>query len=282
MNDAPNELAVVEPTPLAAPPKDDCDRLLTMMEGTIESGGNVEALEKLVTLYDKVRHIKAEQQFNEALQRFQSKEIAIPMRRTGGGVSAKTGKKMTWKYANRDDIMSAIGPALHECGLGIMCSETERHTYAVTLRHSGGHSVTVTKSIPQHPTSTIINALQASGVEQEYALRYGIVALLNLAKCDEGAPQDNPQAREVINDKQVVAILQLLERTIADKDRFLGWLDVTYGTGDVKEICQGDYVDILNKINEAAKARAAKGEHLPSEPEGLTPQENMNDENAPS
>lgn len=140
---------------------------------------DVDKLERLMGLYERITAQQAKGAFNAALARVQPQ---LPVIEEHGATDKA-------KYATWEDINDGIRPVLHEHGFALSFRVRRvENAISVTgiLSHEDGHSEETTLELPSD-TSGSKNAVQAVGSSLSYGKRYTAMALLNITS---RAPQD--------------------------------------------------------------------------------------------
>ncbi len=154
-----------------------------MLKTIIDKGitsENVEAVDKLVGLLERMDAKRAEREFNSAFAMLQSE---MPRIQATKPVPAKDGT-IKYKYAPIDVIMEQIQPFLSKHGFAIRFSEKPiadgRVTMICTLMHKGGHSVAneYSNRIGAGPPNA--SESQADGSAASYAQRGALCDCLNI------------------------------------------------------------------------------------------------------
>lgn len=187
-----------------------------LMVKAIESGANIEVLERLMALQEKFLARRAKAEFDEALSKFQS--IVPPIKKN------KKGYDNTYNYAELDKIVEVIRKPLYECGFSYKFKFKDvkkDNPYSIdeiiavakatdfedkkklaklekTLReiitdkdievtciltHKAGHSEETTMIGPEDH-SGFKNAIQARGSSTTYLERYTLIGALGLVTAD--------------------------------------------------------------------------------------------------
>ncbi|MCJ2530719.1 MAG: ERF family protein [Candidatus Thermoplasmatota archaeon] len=217
------EIATAEMLPAAPPgaPKE----IVGLLEKAVEHGVDVESLEKLVTLYERVQDRQAKQEFNAAFAEFQKQCPMIPKRGKGKMVS-KSGGSFSWDYAELDDIVRIVNPILIPLGFSYSWdSKTEgiEHHCAFTLRHVGGHSVSSRFDCTTDAPGAEMSGGQKNSKALTLARRQTIIQGLGLTACDKDT---DGMADGKISVDQVTHLEDLVRETGANREKFLGWLEV--------------------------------------------------------
>lgn len=153
-----------------------------------------DALEKLLTLHDRVKAQNARDAFNQARAKFQAMAPVIGKERT-----ADTGV-YTYNYAALEDIARHIRPLLEQCGLSYSFdSDMTENIVKCTciIHHVQGHSESSTFTAPVD-LSAKMNSMQRSASALSYAMRYSLRMALGLTTSDDNdaaylpAPGDKP------------------------------------------------------------------------------------------
>ena len=168
---------VVRAPPTTGPP--DIHRLMEIALGQGEGG--VAALEKLVSLQERMEDREAGRAFARAMLAFQN---ACP-------VIHKNAKGHTNKYSSYDYCVSVAKPHAQANGLswGFRDDTTVADGFIrkiMTIRHTGGHSEEfVGPLFPNTPSSKGMNDQQAVGSAESYAMRYTFLPGFGLASGED-------------------------------------------------------------------------------------------------
>lgn len=149
---------------------------------------NVEKLERLLAMQERVLARGAEAEFNTAFAAMQADIPVIVEKHDGDG-----GK---WTFAPLEDIVEPLRPVLTKHGFSIshQTEWPERGTVKVIgiLTHRSGHARR-SEFQANADTSGSKNAIQALGSTRSYGQRYTTIALLNIATRgtdDDGASSE--------------------------------------------------------------------------------------------
>lgn len=234
----------VEPAganPLAALNESEPQSIARLLHTAVEKGVPVETLEKLVDLHERVSRRAAEQEFADAMARFQAECPSIPKTSTAKVTSRRTGTQFDYTYAELDQIAETVGPKLHQHGLSYgWTTKMEGKTIIVTctLRHRNGHSATADFPCPTE-TESAMSAQQSYGAALTYARRQSLIQVLGLTTTDpdSDAATVDPATLERLTAEQAASLTALIEDAKADKARFLKWL----GAESVESVRQADF-----------------------------------------
>lgn len=169
---------------------------------------DLEKMERLMLMHERLSARQAEAQYAEALARLQPK---LPIIKERGSILNKEGR-MQSKYAYWEDIVGVIAPILAEEGFSLSFRIAHpENTIEVTgvLQHRAGHKETTAIRLPSD-TSGNKNPVQAVASSVSYGKRYTGGALLNLRTGE----LDNDGAGggvELITEKQAIELKAMLE-----------------------------------------------------------------------
>lgn len=221
----------------------------------IDKGVDVEVLERLVALQERVTERNARAAYFEALAAVQE---AIPEVRKSreAKIVTKAGGTYSYTFAPLEEITRAIRPHLKKAGLSYSWSTkegTNAGTVVVTctLRHVDGHSETSDFPVPTD-TKADMSGAQRNGAAMTYGKRQSLVAVLGLTTADEDT--DGAEPSEFISYHQISELDVKIQTTHTDKAKFLEWL----GVSQLSEIQLRDYPKAMSALNE--KARRMGGE----------------------
>jgi hypothetical protein len=198
-----------------------------MLNLAIENNISVEAMEKLVTLHERVADRYAASEFASAMASFQDECPSIGKKSTAH-ITTQSGIKFHYSYADLDTIISTIRPILHKCGLSYTWDSTEDADTikcVCKIQHINGHSQTATFQAPVDRRTKATSAAQQNAAALSYARRQSLVQALGLTTCDPDTDA-NIGSAETITEKQIADIDALASEVGANKPRFLKHLDV--------------------------------------------------------
>lgn len=213
-----------------APPRDP----LSLFAAAIDKGFDADQLDKLLTLQERYTKSRAEEEFNQALNRVQQRAPIV--------VKDAENKHTRSKYARLEAVNNVIKPVYTEEGFslsfGTEASKLDGHIRVVAdLRHAKGHTARYAHDLPLDGKGAkggqiSMNELQASGSTLSYGRRYLTCMIFNVTVADE----DNDGMGKMVQPDQIEAINNIVEE-IQSLDRisgavpfvlrdFLAWLDV--------------------------------------------------------
>jgi len=210
----------------------------------------IETLERLIALRERMQAEAARRAYFDALADFQRACPSVSRRR---GVNDRSGRLM-YRFAPLEDIVAAIQPIMHQCGLShrFEPAPDERGGVSVTciITHRDGHSERTSVHMPA--TKGInTSAAQDQGIILKYGMRYALTGALGIVTADpdmDGRPPG--QAEETITEGQAADLDALIEEVGADRARFLAWA----GVESLAELPAGRYrqaVSLLERRREA-------------------------------
>lgn len=146
---------------------------------------DVDKLERLIAMQERILKHRAEEQFWEAFAQMQGE---LPTIAEDGAI--KVNEVVRSRYSTNENIQECIRPVLkaHGFALTFRNSTNEKGAVCVTgvLAHRAGHKETDTfESAPD--SGGQMNSIQRIGSTRSYGARYTTIALLNIVS---RAPQD--------------------------------------------------------------------------------------------
>lgn len=195
----------------------------------VESGADVEKLEKLMDLQERWEAKEARRAFFAAMSQFQA---SAPELEKNASVDYKAGGGRTsYRFAALPHIVGQIREPLQECGLSYRF-EIRRNegglTVACIVTHTGGHSERTEMNAPPDTTGSK-NAIQASGSTVTYLQRYTLLAALGLVtgdQDDDGATAGAPA--ETVNEGELKTLREQTA-TLKCEPQLLKWARDTTG-----------------------------------------------------
>lgn len=190
---------------------------MDMLARAVQSGADLDMIEKLMNLQERWEASNARKAFDAAIAGAKAK--IPPIERNATGHNDK-------RYADFSAIAKVVDPILSDFGLSYRFRTTQGDRISVTciLSHKDGHSEETTLSGPPDASGSK-NAIQAIGSTLTYLQRYSLVQMLGLAAArdDDGkAGASGP----TITQEQADALRELIESTGKDRAKFLKWAKV--------------------------------------------------------
>lgn len=184
---------------------------------------DIERMERLLQMHERLVDRKAKADYAEALARLQPK---LPVIKERGAIRNSSGAVQS-RYAFWEDIVGVITPLLAAEGFSLSFRTGNRDgKIQVTgvLTHAHGHSEETTLELPADISGSK-NPVQAVASSVSYGKRYTAGALLNLRTGElDNDGQGGDQA--TISKEQIEAIEKKIKDVGADKARFLRYLRV--------------------------------------------------------
>lgn len=209
-----SELVEVEQNEVAPVQQDSSVNMMQVIERmSMNPDVDMNKLEKLLDMQERVMNKNSEREFNTALADMQNSIPTIPMKgKAHNGI----------KYAKLEDIQKVIAPVLSEYGFSVIFDTDTVDSIKVTaiLAHRSGHSIKSSIQLPKD-TSGNKNAVQSIGSSLAYGQRYALKSLLNLTigeiYDDDGHGTSLPQ---FINQKQFEVLRNLLDTKVCIESGF--------------------------------------------------------------
>lgn len=225
-------------------PSQDTNIMAVISRAAADPACDIEKMEKLLAMHERMQAKQAEQAFNAAMAQMQCEIPTV----SEGGLNTHTGNS----YATLDDINYTLKPIMQ--GHGFAITFKVDHVGAgvkVTgiLMHSAGHREETTMFLPMD-IGKGRNDVQAVGSSVTYARRYVMCALLNIttgdARDDDGAGAGG-KTEPVITDIQVRQ-LESMAAKCSDKakDAFAKLYPV------IADITKCQFDTVLNQLSTSA------------------------------
>ncbi|WP_289241385.1 ERF family protein [Delftia sp.] len=151
-----------------------------------ERGAGLEQIEKMMDLLERNERHEAEKAYNEALAAFKAKNIRIVKRKLMD-FTGKSGGRTSYKHAELDDVVQAVGPELFAHGFALVVEDApvgRDITVVCTLRHRLGHAETVRLTAQPDETGGK-NAIQAIISTTTYLQRHTLKQITGVAEAGE-------------------------------------------------------------------------------------------------
>lgn len=208
---------VVEQSPVA----EGATLLAVISRAAADPQTDVEKMERLMAMYERVESRRAEADYASALSEMQD---ALPV--VGERGKAMVQGSVRYTFALWEDINTAIKPVLtkHGFALSFRTDFTDGISVTAVLSHRAGHSERTTIKLPADASGSK-NGVQAIASSVSYGKRYTAGALLNLTSHGE----DDDAYRtpvDYITEQQAVILKEMIEATKSDQVKFLRWLKV--------------------------------------------------------
>ena len=183
---------------------------------------DIEKMERLLEMQERVQARNAEQAFSEAMNKAQSE-----MRPIAANASNPQTRS---RYASFDKLDRVLRPIYTEHGFSLSFDEGEapRENYVRVLcyvSHVGGHTRTYRRDMPADGKGAkggdVMTKTHAAGAAGSYGARYLLKGIFNVAVGEDDDDGNESAARtNVISDAQWAIITDLIEKTGSDARRF--------------------------------------------------------------
>ena len=189
---------------------------MDMLARAVQSGADLDMIEKLMNLQERWEAGNARKAFEESLAKAKG-EIPVIIRNASGHNSKK--------YADFAAIAKVIDPILARHGLSYRFRTTQTDKISVTCVLFGhGHSEETTLSGPADASGSK-NAIQAIGSTLTYLQRYSLVQALGLAAAEDD-DGNTAAASGAISLEQVEQLIAIADEVEADKQAFCKYFRV--------------------------------------------------------
>lgn len=244
-----NDLVTREESQVAAV-NESATILSVIQRAAADPACDIEKMERLMQLHERMQAKSAEQAFNAAMAQMQ---CAIP---TVGEDAQNAHTKNS--YATLDGINYVLKPIMQRFGFAITFKvDHSANGISITgiLMHSAGHREQTTLLLPID-TGPGRNAVQAVGSSTTYGKRYVMCALLNIttgdARDDDGVGSTPVVLVTAAQASQLGALLA--KSSEKAQDAFAG----LHGTPE--EVAKADFDKVLAMLTKSANNNQGKGE----------------------
>lgn len=221
-----------------------------LLQIAVESGADIERLEKLMDMQMRWEENEARKAFVGAMAAFRAEAPRIVK-------NAEVSYSGThYRHSTLDHVMDQINPILAKHGLSVGWS-TDQAEGAVSvtceLTHEQGHSTKTTLS-SQPDASGKKNSIQAIGSAVKYLQRYTVMAALGLA--DSLNENDGHPAPTAITDHQANQLRAMLDSGGVPEQQAEDYLQ-SKGIEGIDAIPAANYEAVVKAFNKAIEARRA-------------------------
>lgn len=222
----------------------------------IEKGVSVEALEKLVSLHDRVAARIEAKEYADAMARFQAE--CPPISKTSEAkVTTKSGGQYVYRYAELDEIARTVAPHLHKHGLSYswdseVSEDCKRIRVTCTVAHANGHRATATFQAPTGSLSGAMSPQQEVASALTFGRRQSLIQALGLTTSD----RDNDGAGSAGNGQPVTPDqLDMLESLIEQCPPGTLARSLRYvGVSKLEEVPESRYAALKGNLEALIKA----------------------------
>ena len=217
---------VTADTPAKRPQAPEPADLLSIIgRAAADPNTDVEKMERLMALYERLTAGKAEAEFNAAMTACQAE-----MRRVSADA---TNPQTRSRYASYEQLDRALRPIYTAHGFSLSFSDGEtakpEHIRVVcVVRHAAGHKETYWKDMPADGKGAkggdVMTKTHAAGAAQSYGMRYLLKGIFNVAIGEDDVDGNEPTT--VITEDQAAGVEALLAETGADRAKFCAFMKV--------------------------------------------------------
>jgi hypothetical protein len=239
----------VSPAPTAA-------TLLQVIQSAAQNPAvDIEKMERLLAMHERILARDAEAEFNEAMRACQSE-----MRRISADATNPQTKSQYASYPALDRVLRPIYTS-HGFSLSFSDGETAKVEYVrvvCLVRHRAGHKELHWKDMPADGKGAkggdVMTKTHATGAAQQYGMRYLLKGIFNVAIGD----QDNDGNTDGMPDTEVAAWIMKIEATTEKSAAKEIWHEAvkvaegyrdTYAAKKIKDalVAHGAFIDKAGK-----------------------------------
>lgn len=215
---------------------------------------DVDKLERMMALYERMQAKSAEQQFNEALSAAQQ-EV--------GRVAADANNRQTSsRYATYAALDRALRPVYTQHGFALSF-DTGDGAPADCVRvvcyvsHRGGHTRTYRMDMPADGKGAkggdVMTKTHAAASAMSYGMRYLLKAIFNIAIGEDDDDGNGAAGTPRITEQQVVEIEALITDVGADRGKFLAYLRQRLKVASIEALPASAYKDVIRALEAKRK-----------------------------
>jgi len=219
-----NALAKKEPpSPSTVVATDAASLMEVISRAAKDPATDVDKLERLMGLYERINGRNAEQAFNEAMKACQSEMPRI--------LRNKKNTHTNSTYADLDAVIRVITPIYTKHGFALSFGNaqgapTDHYRVTCVVSHSGGHSRDYFADVPADTKGAKGNdtktATHGFGSAMSYGRRYLTLLIFNLSTADD----DGNGTNGTLTEDQIKTIDALILDTKCDVTKFLQFMKV--------------------------------------------------------
>lgn len=216
---------------------------------------DVEKLERLMSMYERITTSRAKAAFDAALAEMQPK---LPVVGRHGAITIRDKNNQekiiqSTPYALFEDINEAIAPLLAEYGFAVSFRTSAEAKVKVTcvLSHKLGHREETSLEL-MHDSTGSKNSVQAIGSSVSYGKRYTLCAILNIST--RGEDDDGKTSVGTLTEDQLAELGQLIKDTKTNLRDFLNHM----GAEAIFSIPATDFVKAKQALEAKKKLQEAK------------------------
>lgn len=247
-------VAKVKRTEVATQPATEADAFLSMIERAARDPAvDINKMERLFEMADRVRRRESEVAFNSAMSSAQ--EALVPIIKNRPNSQTKS------KYADITALAEQAMPTIYSHGFGLTFSEFQSDKpdhvgIACIIRHRAGHSERHEFHIPTDGAGLKGNAnktaTHAYGSTTTYGRRYATCCVFNIATKDDDGNAASVKVDDLITDEQVAELQKLIVET---KTPLASYLELG-GIESLTEITKANFPSALRVLKQRKDALA--------------------------
>ena len=240
-----------------APMTSQADRLVEM---AIQSGADIERLDKLLDLKERYDREEARKQFTAALADFKSEDVQI-VKDKGVGYTNKDGSFTGYKHATLGNVVGTAVPHMSKHGLSHRWNVVQTQgsiTVTCILTHKGGHSEEVSMFAAPDDTGKK-NSIQQVASTVTYLERYTFLSITGLAvedQMDDDGKGAEPEVIDLITEDQANEIDAMIRDNELDMDTFLRWIATSMKAATIEDIPASRFDGVIKKIKVSIEAKS--------------------------
>lgn len=192
-----------------------------------DPGMDVEKLERLMSLYERVNASSAEQSYHEAMNMAQSEMGPVAVDATNPQTKSK--------YASYPALDKALRPIYTRHGFSLSYDtgdspKPDHVRVLVRVAHRDGHKEVHHADMPADGMGAkggaVMTKTHATGAAFSYGQRYLLKLVFNISTGEADDDGNGATVTATITEDQVAELVALMEDVGADRDRFLNYLRV--------------------------------------------------------
>lgn len=195
--------------------------------------GNIQMLEKIIEVQERVMDKQAEIDFNADLALMLS-EIPVIAKTSDIKVTTKNGGSFGIKYAALDEIVEVVRPIMSKYGFSVNFKHEQTCATLVKvtciLRHKHGHSESNEITLPLDNSGSK-NSVQAVGSTITYGKRYTLCSSLNIATGNDNdgftVSADAANKKQTLNERRFADAVEAVKKKSFSLDRLFSDYELT-------------------------------------------------------
>ena len=244
-----NKVTTIERMPEVVPA--DANSIMAIItRAATDPSVDIDKLERLGAMYERMKSREAEQAFNEAMTAVQTEMRPI--------AADASNPQTRSKYASYLALDRAIRPIYTRHGLSLSFNTAdgapEGYVRVVCDVAKGGYSKPYHVDMPADGKGAkggdVMTKTHAAGSAFTYGQRYLIKMIFNIAVGDDD-DGNRAGAGPLITTDQVAELQALIEEVNADKGKFLEWL----GVGTLSEIPVRRFAQAIKALNDKRRGK---------------------------